>query len=83
MISSKYIIAYNHIFNFIIQILPDNTIKVNFKSKIMTADYERAIKKSIKTVLKPKIFNGCFFILVKNYGKNFVILAYLKYSLYI
>ena len=61
LIASKNIIAYNHVFNFILQIFDDNNIKVNFKSKVIITDYERAIRLSINSILKPKTLNGCFF----------------------
>ena len=75
LMTSKNIIAYNHVFNFILQIFNDNNIKVNFKSKDITTDYERAIRLSINLILKPKTLKGCFFILVKLYGKNAAIMA--------
>ena len=64
LITSKNIIAYNHVFNFILQIFDDNNLKVNFKSKVTKTDHERAIRLSINSIFKPKPLNGCFLILI-------------------
>ena len=64
LMTSKNIITYKHVFNLKLQIFDDNNIKVNFKSKIITIDYEKAIRLSINSIFKPKPLNGCFLILI-------------------
>ena len=59
--TSKTNIAYNHVFIFLIQIMDDNNIDCNFWNKIITTDYEKALRNSIKKILKPKNLRGCFF----------------------
>ena len=61
IMTSKTNIAYNHVFNFLIQIMDDNNIDCNFPNKIITTDYEKALRNSIKKLLKSKILRGCFF----------------------
>ena len=41
--------------------LSDNNINANFKSTIITTNYEKSLRKAITEVLKPKYLQGCYF----------------------
>ena len=70
LMTSKTYTAYNHVFNAMLLLLNDNNIEYNFKKKIITTDYERALRTSIKDIIKPKALNGCYFHFVKALWKK-------------
>ena len=53
-----------------ILLLKDNNIEYDFKKKIITTDYERSLRTSIKDIIKPKALNGCYFHYVKALWKK-------------
>lgn len=70
VLSSESEDIYNHIFNNLIYLIKTNTNLKTFKWIKIMSDFEIGLRKSIKNNFDNCLFQGCFFIIRKLYGKK-------------